>query len=582
MNPKKFIRLITWLTLILTLTIIAPATTLASPWQPLIAKARNLLGEGNAPVGTIFSQERNTVIINLTNNTFQPGMTLAVKGNTIPGAPLALQNTIATITINQRYDNQARGTITGNPLRLPSGTPVFLPNFDALYLYTNLSRPNTCVPYQELIRELQLSQTHYTVLPTSNTTHKPLVIRFESQYNQLTTTLADHKNIIYFTQTFTLPYAPQVYQPLNAKLNLKASSSSARGSLKAPTKTDTIKLFNRIPIKKHYKRFVFADINGNGNNELVMLNKQWLEVFIIKDNKLAPIYRIHLPKLDCIIGLHNGDFNHNGRDELYVSSGIFVTDMDRQDTQLSSIIFELEQKKLKVLDKNLPYYLRTMETREGKKVLLAQEKEEFKQYKTPIKWAGLYKNKLSVKKDYREAKGIYSIYNFTLNPNNKKQVIVLDMKGSLGGYDAPSEELLTVFDDSFGIYDETSYPQKLAEAIYEGSFNIKKNHVSRYPSSRFVLNNALNQQSFLIKKERRVNPGIIDKGIAMVKGESNENDQVIGLSWQEGSGIEKSWESPSIPRDIIDFGFTKVNNEDTIVLMTRNNDDKYFLEMINH
>jgi hypothetical protein len=154
------------------------------------------------------------------------------------------------------------------------------------------------------------------------------------------------------------------------------------------------------------------------------------------------------------------------------------------------------------------------------------------------------------------------------------------MVGSVGGYDAPTEELLTVVDDSFGLYDETSYPQKLAEAIYEGSFNIKTNYVSRYPASRFTLNNALNQQSFLIKKGRRVNPDIIDKGIAMVKGQSHDNDQVIGLLWEKDSGIEKSWASPPIPRDIIDFGFTKVDNEDTIVLMTRNNDNKYFLEMV--
>ncbi len=579
MNSKKFLQSTLWLIFILSLSWLVPPAASANQWQPLIAKARNLLGEGNAPVGTVFSQQDNTVIINLHSPTCQPGMTLAVKGNTMPGVPLALQNTIATITIKQRSGNQARGTITTNALRLAPGTPVFLPNFDALYLYTNLSRPNTCAPYLELVKELQLSRTHYTELQASGTSRKPLIIRFETQYNQLTATLVDHKNIIYFKQIFTLPYAPQVTRPFNTGLNLKTNADSNK-SFNSITKTNTVKLFNRISIKKHYKRFVFADLNGNGSKELAMVNKQWLEVFIIKNNKLAPIYRLHLPKSDCIIGLHNGDFNHNGRDELYITSGIFVTDMERQDTQLSSSIIELEQKKLKLLDKSLPYYLRTMETREAKKVLLAQEKEEFKQYKTPIKWAGLYKNKLAVKKEYREARGVYSIYNFTLNPSSKKQVIVLDMKGNVGGYDAPTEELLTVVDDSFGIYEETSYPQKLAEAIYEGSFNIKKNHVSRYPSSRFTLNNALNQQSFLIKKERQVNPDIIEKGIAMVKGQNKDTDQVVGLRWKEGTSIEKSWESPSIPRDIIDFGFTNINGASTLVLMTRNDDGKCFLEMV--
>lgn len=566
--------------LILLFSLFSPPA-FAGPWQPLVATAKRFLAAGSYPVGTIMLQQDDAVIINLTAPGFHPGMKVAVKDTSMRGIPQALQNNRAIIRLNQIVGNQARGVVIEGYGDLRAGTPVFPHTYNALYLYTNIANPKNSPPYLDLSRELQQAGILYHELksPTIPAGIRPLIIRFESRYNQLIATLTDTQDAVLAQKRFTLSYSPPVVRPIAAPLGLANQQQAQSNSFTKPARTSGHGIFNRLELKSAYNRFVFADLNGNGSQEIVFVNKRQLEAYRLDNGTLTPVARYKITDADVILGLHHGDFNHNGKDELYVSSGKIVKVMEKNDTQLNSFILELQGKNFTVLEKSLPYYFRVMETREKKRVLLVQKIDRYKQYKLPIKWGGFKGGKFSANNEYQEAHNVFSLYNFVLDPYNKKQLLVLDMKGTLGGFDAPTEELIATAAESYGLYDEVIYPQKLEKDIYKGGFSIKETTADRFAARRFTLRNSFGRQAFLIKKGRRVQPDVVEKGISMIKGEGNKHDRVVGVQWKNSSIVE-TWKSPPLPRDIIDFGFTRLKGKNVMVIMTRSNTGKYALEMV--
>ena len=210
---------------------------------------------------------------------------------------------------------------------------------------------------------------------------------------------------------------------------------------------------------------------------------------------------------------------------------------------------------------------------------MVQNMGTYKQYKAPIYWAGYYNGKFTVRKEYGQSRDVFSLYNFNLSPFNKEQILVLDEMGNLAGFNAKNSELILTSDTQFGVFDESPYMQKLKNIEYEGGFSVTRTADIRYTARRFVKRNSYGQQVFLIKKDRVVNPGMADKGLDLVLDKTVKHDQIIGLQWRNGE-IRESWRSPKFPRDIVDFGFTKENGKEVMVVLTRNRDDKYALEML--
>ncbi len=55
--------------------------------------------------------------------------------------------------------------------------------------------------------------------------------------------------------------------------------------------------------------------------------------------------------------------------------------------------------------------------------------------------------------------------------------------------------------------------------------------------------------------------------------------QIVGLQWRNEEIIE-SWKSLKFPRDIVDFAFTEDKGKAVMVVLTRNRDGKYALELL--
>ncbi len=570
-----------------------PPAGAADPWQPLTRTIQTRLNPGNRAVGTLSLAQGTTAIMTLQSPQITIGTTLAVKGNSLPGVALPLQDNIARIRVTMVNGNQGRGTILPGSQRIPAGAPLFPLAHNQVYLYSNLTSPRSLKPYQDLVRTLQYYRIPFAIktweqIAAGDTPGiRPLIIAFEATNNLITCRLTDREQNIFWQNSFKLNFAPTVTRRAGASWPLvtaysstaaapSADKSFTRAAGPAPGSTPA----GKIRLKSAYKRLVFAECDQKPGAELVLLNEKWLETYHLNNLKLTPVGRYRLPHNDIIpLHLHAGDFNHNGLDELYLTLGRPTLVEDKKDTRLTSMIIEFSGKTPKLLGKEYPYYFRVIEQRDGHKVLMAQEMDEFKQYKVPVRWGGFYNGKFQVKKEYRQSRDVFSLYNFNLNPFDRNQIMVLDEKGNLAGFNSKNSEMQISADSQYGVFDETPYDQKLKEEIYEGGFSIKTTSATRYSARRFVKRNSYGKQVFLIKKRRAVNPELLDKGLDLVTEKAIKYDQVIGLQWRDNE-IRETWQSPKFPRDIVDFAFTKIKGQEVMIVLTRNKDQKYALEIL--
>ncbi|MCD6292947.1 MAG: VCBS repeat-containing protein [Deltaproteobacteria bacterium] len=571
-----------------------PLYATVSQWQPLAQTIQNRLNPGNRAVANVSMVQGSTVIITLFNSQIPIGMTLAVKGNSLPGVALALQNNIAQIKITQINGNQARGTILNISGKIPTGAPLFPLAHNRVYLYTNLKSPQNLLPYQDLTRTLQYNKIPYAIksgslIAAGDTPGiRPLIIAFEAERNLITCRLTDREQNIFWHNNFSLNFAPPITCQAGANWTQPTAFSNApSGSVggnqsftKATGPAPGTQAAGKIDLRTPYKRLIFADCDGKPGKELVLLNKNYLETYHLNNLKLTPLARYRLPHKSIIpLHLHAGDFNHNGKDELYVTLARPIIVEEKNDTQLSSIIVEFNGKAPKLLGQDYPYYFRVIEQRDGNQVLMAQKMGRFNQYEVPIRWGGFYNGKFKIKKEYSKSRDVFSLYNFNLSPFNKNHLLIIDEEGNVAGFDGKTSEKLITSDTQYGIFDESPYNQKLKDIEYEGGFTVKKTAVIRLSARRFVKRSSYGNQIFLIKKRRVVDSNLFEKGLDLIVDEAVKHDQIIGLQWREGE-IRETWKSPKFPRDIVDFGFTKENGTEMLVVLTRNKDGKYALELL--
>jgi hypothetical protein len=552
----------------------------AVDWRPAVADAARLLQAAPPAMGRVAALRGPTIVVELAQQARPPAPgSLLLLPPAAPGAGTAI------LQLSGVQGTSGLTRLLSGPYPARPGLPVY-PWHPNQVIIVNPPSPDLQAAAGELGAALAAAGLPHRFAPSFPApdrlapTDRPLVITLQPTGSSITVTLQEPGGRVLrshnlprgtgaATGSFTAPSPPPAAPPP------ASTPSFTQASLPQPSAIP-----RRISLQGAYRRLTFADIDGNGSEELLLLSNSGLEAYRLVGGDLTPIGRYRLPTGDIIpLNLHHGDFNHNGRDELYVTLGRRVIYDEKDDTRLESVVVEFLHGKPHQLGEDYPYYFRVMETREGKRVLLAQEMDDYEQYKLPIRWAGFYDGKLEVKGPYRGGHKVFCLDHFVENPFNPEQILVLDFAGGLGGYHAPSEELLTTADTDFGIYDEIVYPQKLPQIDYEGGYVFKKTATERFAPRRFVLRNRFGRQAFLIRKGRRVRPELLEKGVSLIKGDTSGVDQVVGVQWRANAIVE-TWKSPEFSRDIIDFGFFRGGGRDTLVLLTRSNTDKYLLEFL--
>jgi TolB-like protein len=110
-----------------------------------------------------------------------------------------------------------------------------------------------------------------------------------------------------------------------------------------------------------------GDVNGDGQNETVIITPHEVRVYRMENSRFFQIHRAAEKKRNYNIGVDVADINGNGYPE------IFVTGLNAPKNGVSSMVFEFDGTKFKTIVKNSPWYYRVADLADRGKILLGQK-----------------------------------------------------------------------------------------------------------------------------------------------------------------------------------------------------------------
>lgn len=576
----------------------------AGRWDKPLSFLKNHFPPVYDKLGAINEMNGNRIVFSVSEGKAMPARGTELLITTNDSHPIYLQTPSALIKVVSVFGENVIAEKVMTVGREPQkGDNVVVPASPTIYLYTNIKKKETYPPYRDLVDGLlgqnleivelnkpEITDTpkRYGVLVRLEQSEGVLICKVQSIYSKdtlLSMTAGAEKKA-----TVTGPAGKEVQL---AKVQPEAASISREKPGVAMAEKP---VFVKPGVPFHartlspeereyydlndegYTRFVITDVNGDGINEVCLLNEKGVYLFHFKGGRLDPVDQYVFKNSFIPVHLHSIDLNGDGGNELLVSLTEKTVFAGNADNELSSMVLTWKQGSLQVMDKDLPYYLRVIEDRNGHKVAIGQTEEAYDQYNGPI-FKVVYDNQSSkvVRGGlYQPAADVYSIYQFNFDPVNTDQILILEPSNEVYGYYTPTEKVHATGPRKYGDYNETGYPKKLEMDLYNrGSFE-KQGSKTVFTARRFVLKKDYDNQCFLINRERYKTTGIVDQNIKKILGRgTGGKDSIIGLSWR-GERIVETWESSKIPRDIIDFSFVGQKG----YILVRDDRGKYSIEVI--
>jgi TolB-like protein len=110
-----------------------------------------------------------------------------------------------------------------------------------------------------------------------------------------------------------------------------------------------------------------GDVDGDGQNETVIITPNEVRVYRTEDGRFFQINRAAKRKQNYYIGVDVADINGNGYAEIFVSS------FNKLKNGLASQVIEFDGNKLKTIVEKSPYYYRVAKLSDGERILLGQK-----------------------------------------------------------------------------------------------------------------------------------------------------------------------------------------------------------------
>ena len=215
-------------------------------------------------------------------------------------------------------------------------------------------------------------------------------------------------------------------------------------------KTDLFKFVAKQEFSYEMVDMDVGDLNGNGKNEFVLIDRYRVMIFENKKGHLRQIAQIKTSKTaNHFLAVDVADINGNGRAE------IFVTNQVGGKLQSFALESDPKQKKFHYIWKDANLYFRVIRPM-GKRPLLMSQSAGFENpFQGPIKEV-LFKNgkyqqgpELNTPDIYGTHFILYGLTQQDLNGNGTPETIVLDNKYHLRVY-SPNGRLVVKSDDYYG------------------------------------------------------------------------------------------------------------------------------------
>jgi hypothetical protein len=503
------------------------------------------------------------------------------------------------------FDNKVlaqRMALLGEPVR--AGDPVVVPSSPVVYLYTNLEDKDAFPPYQQLLQTLidenyevvevfeppiRARTDRYGVLLRLEASGKVMVLKLQSLYSGDT----------FFSRAWKPSARPQAKAPAGRPVRLARMTPApeeGRAAPEAPTgreaapppeapreapgfeKARPVSEKERFRLDEPFHRLAICNLDGFGRPEAVLLNNEGIEAFRMDSATLEPVGGFSFDEAELVaLHLHAMDVNGDGCDELMVTLGHEADAGGRTTTRLRSMVLAFDGDGFDVLADHLPYYLRVIQDRGGRQVLLGQKIGQYDPFEGDIvklEW-DTREGAFNRPREYDPAHNIYSIYQFSLIPGDPERVMILEPSSFIHVYLTATETVEAVSDDTYGDYREIPYKIQLSQDKYLGGFD-KETHRNVFAPRRFVLKTGYDDQVFLIKKERA---GVsVSTSFGTLMDFKQGKDSIAAVKWT-GKNIHETWQSDEMSKDIVDFAFDSRDGSNSIIGLVRDSQG-YTLEAI--
>ena len=283
--------------------------------------------------------------------------------------------------------------------------------------------------------------------------------------------------------------------------------------------------------------FDVGDLNGDGKNEYVLIDRYRVMVYKLKKGKLRKIGQLRKRKgIDRFLGVDVGDINGNGRDEIFVTNQV--------GDKLESFALERQpgKKGFKHVWKDVNLYFRIIRPFGAKPTLLSQSTGFEAPFHGSIKKV-LYKkrryilgSKLNTPDIYGKFFSLYGLTQTDLSGNKIKETIILDDKYHLRVYSL--EGRVIVKSDEYYGHDPRFIDVGVVEefgGLASGSNNITRAKAVRYKSRlQFVKNGS--RRFLVLPKNYVTGNGMLDQMVIV----ENSGLAILGVNRE---GFERLFES---------------------------------------
>ncbi|MFQ5586670.1 MAG: FG-GAP-like repeat-containing protein [Thermodesulfobacteriota bacterium] len=286
-----------------------------------------------------------------------------------------------------------------------------------------------------------------------------------------------------------------------------------------------------------FKGLEVADLDGDGTNEVILIDKRALFLYEMREGKLALREERKEKAFYTNFGISVGDLNGNGSPEIYLTR--------MGSSSPSSLVVEMRGGKLETILEGLPWFVRTLKRPGRQPVLIGQkfrEADGFYGDVTVLKWEG-EELKEHGSLDLPKGTGLYGFTLIDILENGREEILSLDERDRLRLYEKEEGGEWKQVWKSPGYYGGTLNTIELA--AMEGSFEAEET----------------------INIKGRIHTTIGDDGAQMVVINSNEpggmgrafkhitsykSGEIFGLAW-DGVGFYERWRSKEISGYIADY-----------------------------
>ncbi len=291
-----------------------------------------------------------------------------------------------------------------------------------------------------------------------------------------------------------------------------------------------------------------GDMDGDGRNEIAFIGEQTLMVYRYVADRFVKIGEQNGHEYDSYLHLDSGDFNQNGKAEL------FVTSANRRHHALNSFVLEWREKAFSPVVENQNWYYRVIHLPDQDPILLGQERgmgdKVFVGGVQELTWGvGEYipGNSLFLP----DRLDIYDFIHGRLSKGGRDRVVAFAPNEHLRVLSREGQEQWRSSDPYGGSSTYVEYPAEASASI--GDYQESKRHY--LPQRLLLADTDQNGQNEIIVAKNKDTTGRLFSKLRIYK-----SGHIESLVWED-LGLYSQWKTRRIPGHVSDYVLGDADND---------------------